>query len=75
MAGLGPKTLCCGKPYTKCECTIAELSDEVFELPPIPEKPISITENIPPALYPGTPAAWRPIMNWGGFQVMQRRYP
>jgi hypothetical protein len=70
--GLGPKTLCCGKPYTGCECKVAELSDEVFELPP----PIVIVKQMPkqvPHLYPGSPAAWRSI-RWGGFNIYAGDY-
>src|ERR1700733_9625091 len=71
-ARMGPKMLCCGKPYTRCECPVevAEISDEGYELPP----QIVMAKKMPPPpprFYPGSPAAWRPIINtrWGGFNI------
>lgn len=61
MVGLGPATLCCGKPYTQCECLIAELPDEAFELPakePEPKPDEKPTFELGKVYY-GTPESWR----------------
>lgn len=56
---LGPITLCCGKPYTLCECPIAELSDETFELPAKAPEPDERPTFELGKVYPGTPESWR----------------
>lgn len=70
MLELGPKTLCCGKAYTLCACPEVEIGagGKIWELPPLPEKPISAT--IPSALYPGTPESWHAYFDKRG----QRRW-
>lgn len=60
MVSLGPTVLCCGRKYTDCQCAVAQVGDEKYELPVIepPPKEVFVLGKVYKPPYPGCPEEW-----------------